>query len=555
MQESAAMPWNWFLERVAKEWPMIKAAPLTFILVFIVLATAIFIVVRWLFRERLQHKDDLIASYREKLSLSPSHKDDSSVASLEESFPKTPEPSVEILMPCDRWHVGSRLTIRGSVFPAGSKVQLLIKPSDEAWYVHNNIEVHGFSWSYNYQFGKRTRPHQIVAIYGNSLKSPQYDDIPPNTIKSEIVMVQTDTNQADLIDCSDKTLHQTKIEDKNQIGHLVIVCGVRYQKVQEGHAPAHIEFVFCILNMSLIPVSVESIDGHITYFIDGEFYSAKLPPTLELKENASNLGFRQPGWFKIQQDFKTEGEANLLLNAPHDTTLFQFNSLKIRVSAEDCSMTLDTSHVSFKKRDNQWTQSDEIAFVSAEEQRKIIESSDAALREIARMDREAVEQVVFASVRTVDFSELESDGRLHFLFDIFNGSLYPVSLSAHLSGWVYHRNKELSQYAFLDIAQSDDLKRGEHTVLTIRQEKIPLEKRTELLAELEAGVVEFSLLPVHVGVRVTDAAGTGSIARLQVPEIITCRKGIRVNLTHTGTVCVTAYPVPTISFEPSKNES
>src|SRR5437016_846184 len=129
--------------------------------------------------------------------------------------------------------------------------------------------------------------------------------------------------------------------------------------------------------MSLPPISVESLEWNIIYFIDGEFYSAKLPPTLELKEKASKVGFRQSGWFKVQQDFKTEGEAKHLLNAPPDTTLFQFNSLHIRVVGESCSMTLDTSNVSFKKRDHQWAQRDEIDFILtslAKEQRKAFQA-------------------------------------------------------------------------------------------------------------------------------------------------------------------------------------
>ena len=44
---------------------MIKQAPLTFALVFLVLFTVIFFVLRWMFHERLQHKDDLIASLKE----------------------------------------------------------------------------------------------------------------------------------------------------------------------------------------------------------------------------------------------------------------------------------------------------------------------------------------------------------------------------------------------------------------------------------------------------------------------------------------------------------
>jgi hypothetical protein len=381
MQESATMPFDWFLERLAKEWPMISQAPLTFVLITLVLGIILFILLRWQYRERLQQRDEIIAGYKEKLGLAPAaRKRPATPLAVEEMNPAPHDPksvaSVRILSPCDRWHVGSHITIRGAVFPEGSSVQLLIKPWNDAWYAHNDVQVTGSAWSYNFGLKNHTR-YQIVAVWGNVLKNSQYDEIPPHVVKSEIVGITQEPNQSDVIDCFDKHLHQTKIDDKDQIDDLVIVCGVRYQEHKEGNAPEHIEFVFCILNMSLIPVSVESVDGDITYFIDGEFYSAKLPPTLELKLNASNLGFRQPGWFKVQQDFKTEGEAKHLLNAPPDTTLFQFNALTIRVVGEDCSMILNTSNISFKKRDCQWLQREEIDFVLASlagEQRRTLKS-------------------------------------------------------------------------------------------------------------------------------------------------------------------------------------
>lgn len=282
-------------------------------------------------------------------------------------------PHLAILLPQPKWHIGSRFTIRGLISPPdASKVQLLIQPAGEAWELFSDVQIYGPTWVRNHRFGEATY-YRIVAVYGDTLKQRFYDEPPPNIIKSEVVSVYRRRGEPDFIDCPDKELHQTKIEDSSQINNLVIVSLVRYQKVQEGNAPAHIEFVFSILNMSLIPVSVDSLEGHITYFIDGEFYSAKLPPTLELKEKASNLGFRQSGWFKVQQDFKTEGEANHLLNASPDTTLFQFNSLNIRVLGDGCSMTVDTTNVSFKKRDYQWAQRDEIDFILtrlANEERK-----------------------------------------------------------------------------------------------------------------------------------------------------------------------------------------
>lgn len=361
---------------------MISQSPLTFVLVALVLGIIIFALLRWQYRERLQQRDEIIAGYKEKLELVPAVKGSfAQPLAVEEMNPSPHDPgrvmSVRILSPCDKWHVGSWLTIRGSVSPEGSRLQLLIQPWGGAWYLHKDVQVTGHAWSYRYRLKEHTR-YQIVAIHGDALKTPQYDEIPQNIIKSEVISIHQDPNQSDVTDCFDKALHQTKIEDKNEIHRLVVVSAVRYQEVQEGNAPAHIEFVFCIVNMSLISVSVESLEGHITYFIDGQFYPAKLPPTLEQKEKATNLGFRHPGWFKVQQDFKTEAEGKFLLNSPPDTTLFQFNSLKIKAAGEECSMTLDTSNVSFKKRETQWTQPDYIAFTSAEEQRKGINAGDVS---------------------------------------------------------------------------------------------------------------------------------------------------------------------------------
>ena len=137
------------------------------------------------------------------------------------------------------------------------------------------MQVYGPTWVRNHRFGDASY-YKILAIYGDSLKQQFYDEPPANIIKSEEVAVWRRRGEEDFVDCPDKLLHQTKIEDKNRLDDLVTLCLVRYQKIQEGHAPAHIEFVFQILNMSLLPVSVESLDGHVTYHIDGELYSAKL---------------------------------------------------------------------------------------------------------------------------------------------------------------------------------------------------------------------------------------------------------------------------------------
>lgn len=53
---------------------MIKQVPLIFAITCVLFLLLIYAVMEYIYRQRLAHKDDLIASYKEKLSLSPTEK-------------------------------------------------------------------------------------------------------------------------------------------------------------------------------------------------------------------------------------------------------------------------------------------------------------------------------------------------------------------------------------------------------------------------------------------------------------------------------------------------
>jgi len=154
---------------------------------------------------------------------------------------------------------------------------------------------------------------------------------------------------------------------------------------------------------------------------------------------------------------------------------------------------------------------------------------DKVFRDMVDADRTDVSRSVFVAARGVDFGPLISENRLDFLFEVFNGSLFPVSISARANGFVNYGGKYLSQYTSFDPGQSDDLQRGKRTVVSFRHEKIAPEKCNELQAEFDAGkALQFDFEGLTLPVRITDAKGTGKLLRLAIPDGINCRRGAPV---------------------------
>jgi len=277
-------------------------------------------------------------------------------------------PKLAILIPLNRWNIGSPFTIRGSITPPESgKVQLLIQPAGQAWELCNDVEVNGGTWACNYRFGNASY-YKILAVLGDSLKQQSYDQPPAGVIKSEEIAVYRRAHEEGFIDCPDKRLHQTKIDDRNAMRDLVIVCGIQYRRIAEGREPAHVVFAFVVLNISLHDVSVVSVEGYVHFTLEGESYQAELPPKLKQKEKASNFGFRRTAYFEIRQDFETDREADYVLDAKE--AVFQFSTLKIKVDGDSVDSFYLNTEIGFTKKDGKWVTHDDagdFAFVGIAE--------------------------------------------------------------------------------------------------------------------------------------------------------------------------------------------
>src|SRR5882672_7293992 len=60
---------SWLIDQLAKEWAVIKQAPLSFVIILILSLTLAFLFMKYLFGESLRNKNELIASLRGKLEL------------------------------------------------------------------------------------------------------------------------------------------------------------------------------------------------------------------------------------------------------------------------------------------------------------------------------------------------------------------------------------------------------------------------------------------------------------------------------------------------------
>jgi hypothetical protein len=69
---STAMPWP--LEQLLKEWDVIKQAPLSFFIVLALCMMLAYFFMRYMYKEALSQKDDVIGTYKERLGLEPKDK-------------------------------------------------------------------------------------------------------------------------------------------------------------------------------------------------------------------------------------------------------------------------------------------------------------------------------------------------------------------------------------------------------------------------------------------------------------------------------------------------
>ncbi len=168
--------------------------------------------------------------------------------------------------------------------------------------------------------------------------------------------------------------------------------------------------------------------------------------------------------------------------------------------------------------------------------------ASAKLQAMAKADRADVSGSVFVAARGVDFGPLMSERRLDFMFEVFNGSFFPVSISGRSNGFIHHGGKRLSEYTVLDSGQSDDLQRGGRTVLSFRHEKISPEKCSELQTDFDAGkAIQFDFEGLVLNVRITDSTETGKLSRLAIPDGINWTKGRPVGyIVKLGSINVTS---------------
>src|SRR6266478_435990 len=58
---------TWILDQLLKEWPVIKQAPLTLVVIFLLAFGLAYLFCRWLYQDAIKRKDDLIADLGKKL--------------------------------------------------------------------------------------------------------------------------------------------------------------------------------------------------------------------------------------------------------------------------------------------------------------------------------------------------------------------------------------------------------------------------------------------------------------------------------------------------------
>jgi hypothetical protein len=289
-------------------------------------------------------------------------------------------PKVKILSPLDLGVVGWHRTVRGKVYPPESRVQVLVRPPDDCWHVQE-VEVSGGLWTSNCQFGDKEKPgmsYKVVAVHGYSLRLKEYDDLPESLIRSNVITVNRNSDE-DIIDCPDKQLHQTKIDDKSAIKDMVKVCFVRCEThidVRDDERQ-FIDFRFNFLNLSLFQISIESVGGYIT------FTKAPYDETIQLEEKylrlekntgALNRGFRSDGWFLIRQ-YLPDYQVRTVATGPKEST-FYFHNLNIMITGEGFeSVRLDAPAI--VQKGIPWIATGEAEFVFAG-----IAEAEAKIREL-----------------------------------------------------------------------------------------------------------------------------------------------------------------------------
>jgi len=151
-----------------------------------------------------------------------------------------------------------------------------------------------------------------------------------------VITVKRNSNE-EFIDCPDVQLHQTRINDKNMITDLVKVCRIGcnlHVDPTEGDDRQYVDFDFWFLNLSLVPVSIESINGAITFMKETSSDAIPLDWELKLENNsgALNRPFRADGRFRLRQ-FLAPYDVTTVASGS-DQSRFYFHNLNIMITGD-----------------------------------------------------------------------------------------------------------------------------------------------------------------------------------------------------------------------------
>jgi hypothetical protein len=254
-----------------------------------------------------------------------------------------------------------------------------------------------------------------------------------DNLKKERDGLETERNQ---LSESLEPMNQLQIGDKSEVKNLVLVCGVLCRKATEG--PAHLDFTFSILNMSLYVISVESIEGYIGFHRDAILYKPKVPPRLE-SNSARNVAFRKTGHFLIEQHFLTEGETDYVLNAPKDS-IHSLRPLKIIVTGDGLEPTqlADLDKIFVKQDDDPWLNHDERYFfssgIAAQKAKEEIDNLKAAFKVERRELESALEAERGRNASPRFRTEITHPIRINGSYDTSGGGWY-CELSIGIEVW------------------------------------------------------------------------------------------------------------------------
>jgi hypothetical protein len=314
-------------------------------------------------------------------------------------------------------------------------------------------------------------------------------------------------------------------EQARAINNWVVMKEAKLESLQLVRTPRMVAIAIRLLNESVykITINLKDIKGRL-HFMARPLGGDSVGENVTVPTNAEpieDLEPRRPALLILEQPV-TETQAETILAAQKSSDpngLFSLADLQIPISVKSSPEEVDV-------RSLRVSSEYEHLYINDFGKTTIASTLDRAVQAIVEADRANVSKSVFVAVRGINFDLLMLEKRLDFMFEVFNGSVFPVSISARSNGFIQHDGKYLSQYTVFDAAQSDDLQRGQRTVVTLRHERIEPEKCQALQADFDAEKpITFDFGGLTLWVRITDPNETGKLSNLELPDGIIWRKG------------------------------